>query len=1047
MERSVQGLTAELERQRSHVERLCKERDVAKRTEQLQSAKIEGCQRRLKGLDAAEERARELQAQVFQERHALQDCRLALQQEQERAGKVATARELQGVISNLQEERKSAQVRLAKQSEQEQRVASAVSDAHAAEAKVKELELELARIRDKLVDKESGAVKMQHAEAKLKARTEDLRLFVEVLQEFCNDPRQEAEVRASEARLKHEVSTLQSQMASSQAARLQEEMDKQQKAAEMEADKMRKDMDRLRLHMSKLQDEAKESAKSAESARADSESFICEIDSIHTAYEDMMGQNMRLLQQLTERDEANNQLLSERIKGTQTAMKLAGERDAAVDTHRRTQEASQILQNSLAELERRLQGSIEEAAKLRDQVRGYAGRMEAMQWELKAAEDAKHDRDARLEAMTQTADEHKRALEEESGKLVQERAKRQRCEDDTQVLQSKLDKLKESRPGGQLGSEQQELETLRTMVRCSLCNGPTTRGDLRAVWSRLIAPVLPPSNASSTITATGQRPASDSSSTILQPPTPGPTQGTSSSASSNVNGSAAISPSLASAAGIDQPTADGPSRAPTPGSATQTPNTGVDDESTASPPNQSSATIEEAPGLPDSSGQSPAMAPTAASTGEIPTLAPSPTPFEVSQPLLGAPSAAASDSKVHALEAYAVSDREPALPYRIIRTPDTDEQASLLSPTAPGTEVVPPGANQPQTLQVISLEEDSAVETGTTSGQVQLSESNPSNPAMTQVSQADSSPEMPAEMSHDLESGGNDVQSEHGRPAWTLLPPDPEGMVAAKPAPQQKPKTWTIVTGGNRGLGLELCRKLLKAGKPVLLCSRSPENGRAAVAQLIKESGAHEDTCRSLHLDTSDRTSISQFVGAIKSGYDQQVEALVNNAAVMKYDWKKDSFDASYATNFEGPLQLTEKLVPHLKPGGTVVMVSSTLGSLSRLSPKYQTLVTEADSIKQLSKMPHIHDDPVKNIMVPPYSLTKAMMNRMTQLLAADPLLTSRQITINSVCPGWCRTDMGSEAAPRTAQQGAQSILDTLQAASGERPNGGFFKDGQALPF
>ena len=49
--------------------------------------------------------------------------------------------------------------------------------------------------------------------------------------------------------------------------------------------------------------------------------------------------------------------------------------------------------------------------------------------------------------------------------------------------------------------------------------------------------------------------------------------------------------------------------------------------------------------------------------------------------------------------------------------------------------------------------------------------------------------------------------------------------------------------------------------------------------------------------------------------WTMQVEALVNNAAVMKYDWKKDSFDASYATNFEGPLQLTEKLVPHLKPG------------------------------------------------------------------------------------------------------------------------------------
>lgn len=89
--------------------------------------------------------------------------------------------------------------------------------------------------------------------------------------------------------------------------------------------------------------------------------------------------------------------------------------------------------------------------------------------------------------------------------------------------------------------------------------------------------------------------------------------------------------------------------------------------------------------------------------------------------------------------------------------------------------------------------------------------------------------------------------------------------------------------------------------------------------------------------------------------------------------------------------------------GGTVVNVSSTLGTLKNLSPKYQRYVTEASSIKELSKMPHIHDDPIKNIMVPCYSLTKAMMNRLTQFLAADPLLTSRKITINSVCPGWCR--------------------------------------------
>lgn len=80
-----------------------------------------------------------------------------------------------------------------------------------------------------------------------------------------------------------------------------------------------------------------------------------------------------------------------------------------------------------------VQGSIDEAGKLRDQMRGYAGRVEAVQWELKAAEDAKLEHEARLQAITQTAAENKRALDDESSKLVQERAKRQRCEDDAQV--------------------------------------------------------------------------------------------------------------------------------------------------------------------------------------------------------------------------------------------------------------------------------------------------------------------------------------------------------------------------------------------------------------------------------------------------------------------------------------------------------------------------------------------------------------------------------------------------------------------------------------
>ena len=98
---------------------------------------VEGFQRRLKSLEGAEEQAQALQAQVLKERQALQECQLALQQEQERARNTATAGELQVVISNLQEERKSSQAKLAVQAEREERIATAVSDANVAAAKVK----------------------------------------------------------------------------------------------------------------------------------------------------------------------------------------------------------------------------------------------------------------------------------------------------------------------------------------------------------------------------------------------------------------------------------------------------------------------------------------------------------------------------------------------------------------------------------------------------------------------------------------------------------------------------------------------------------------------------------------------------------------------------------------------------------------------------------------------------------------------------------------------------------------------------------------------
>ena len=233
----------------------------------------------------------------------------------------------------------------------------------------------------------------------------------------------------------------------------------------------------------------------------------------------------------------------------------------------------------------------------------------------------------------------------------------------------------------------------------------------------------------------------------------------------------------------------------------------------------------------------------------------------------------------------------------------------------------------------------------------------------------------------------------------------------------QAPELRTaLVTGGNRGIGLEVCRQLGRLGYRVLLGGRDRESAEAAASTLRKD-GA-EVLARTL--DVTDADNIRELAQAAEREFGG-VDVLVNNAAVLLSEdgdvlsVPLEDFRASMETNLYGPLLLCQALMPgmHLRRYGRVVNVSSGAGQISTMRD-----------------------------YAPPYSLSKAALNALTRQLAHAG--RGRNVLVNAVDPGWVRTDMGGRSAPRTVEQGADTIVWCATLPDGG-PTGGFFHDRRVI--
>lgn len=229
-----------------------------------------------------------------------------------------------------------------------------------------------------------------------------------------------------------------------------------------------------------------------------------------------------------------------------------------------------------------------------------------------------------------------------------------------------------------------------------------------------------------------------------------------------------------------------------------------------------------------------------------------------------------------------------------------------------------------------------------------------------------------------------------------------------------------LVTGSNKGIGLELVRQLAKAGVTTILTARNEAQGSAAQAQLQQEGL----TVEFLPVDVTNLISIRAAAARIEQHYGK-LDILVNNAGILPDEDSEsnaliiapDIVRQVFETNTLGPLQTSQVMLPLLRKSanGKIINISSGMGSLSEMDGGY-----------------------------PAYRISKAALNAVTRILASD--LQGSAITVNSVCPGWVKTDMGGPNAERSPERSVNGILPLLLSDDGG-PNGQFLRDGKPIPW
>jgi NAD(P)-dependent dehydrogenase (short-subunit alcohol dehydrogenase family) len=225
-----------------------------------------------------------------------------------------------------------------------------------------------------------------------------------------------------------------------------------------------------------------------------------------------------------------------------------------------------------------------------------------------------------------------------------------------------------------------------------------------------------------------------------------------------------------------------------------------------------------------------------------------------------------------------------------------------------------------------------------------------------------------------------------------------------------------LVSGGNRGIGREVARRLAAEGHTVVIGARDLARGEQVAEELGAGVMAHQ-------LDVTEEESVARCVAAIDDQFGR-LDILANNAGIEGGGWSTDAADVDLdevrdvlETNLFGAWRLTQAVLPLMRRNGygRIVNLSSGMGQLDDMGGH-----------------------------APGYRISKVGLNALTRMLNAE--LEGENILVNSCCPGWVRTDMGGPGATRSVDEGADTPV-WLATLPDEGPRGGFFRDREPIPW
>lgn len=222
-----------------------------------------------------------------------------------------------------------------------------------------------------------------------------------------------------------------------------------------------------------------------------------------------------------------------------------------------------------------------------------------------------------------------------------------------------------------------------------------------------------------------------------------------------------------------------------------------------------------------------------------------------------------------------------------------------------------------------------------------------------------------------------------------------------------------LITGANKGIGFEVAKQLLERNFKVILTGRNKDKGLLAVKNLKM----NEEKVLFVKMDVGDEESIKKAAKEVQTK-NLKIDVIVNNAGVLLdtesiNEVSSENILTTFRVNTFGPILVIQNLLPLLNKNGRIINVSSGLGAFSEMSS-----------------------------YAPTYSISKTALNAVTKQFSFS--LEEKSISVNSVSPGWVKTDMGGSNATRSVEKGAETIVWLAEEAP-HNLTGKFFRDKKEL--